>query len=129
MSISCISFSVRIVVARDRWQLSRAVTMPSRKEKDTRVVSHLFVTILMKRLKCVVHIHGVNQEYRTLIGVRPNMKTVEDLVNMAVSRHTQRTIVVKRYSEVISRKRQLYLLMVTLLHFQMILIFYLKLTS
>ena len=70
--------------------------MLSQREKDTRVVNHLFVEILMKRLKCVVHIHDVDEEYRALIGVQQNMKTVEDLVNTVVSRYTQRPIVVKK---------------------------------
>ena len=95
MSISCTSSSARIVVVRGQWQLSRAVTMQFQRVKDTRVVSHLFVEILMKRLKCVVHIHNVDEEYRILIAVQQNMKTVEDLVNSVISRYTQRPIVVK----------------------------------
>ncbi len=69
--------------------------MQFQRVKDTRVVSHLFVEILMKRLKCVVHIHNVDEEYRILIAVQQNMKTVEDLVNSVISRYTQRPIVVK----------------------------------
>ena len=40
----------------------------------------VFVTVIMRRLKCVVRLDGQSGEYRVLVGLDKKMKKVADVV-------------------------------------------------